>query len=43
MKVRHVYVLPEVGDMQVYASNLFTGSDELGEYRCPLFKQVDKC
>jgi len=31
VKVRHVNVLPEVGDMEVYASNLFTGSDELSE------------
>jgi hypothetical protein len=31
MKVRHVDLFPEVGDMKVYASNLFTGSNELGE------------
>jgi hypothetical protein len=35
MKVRQVQLLPEVGDMTVYASNLFTGSDELSEYTCP--------
>jgi hypothetical protein len=29
LKVRHVNMLPEVGDMKTYASNLFTGSDEL--------------
>jgi hypothetical protein len=33
MKVRHVNILPEVEDMKLYASNLFTGSDELSEYR----------
>jgi hypothetical protein len=31
MKVRHVNLLPEVGDMKTYASNLFTGSEELSE------------
>jgi hypothetical protein len=31
VKVRHVNVLPDVGDMKVYASNLFTGNDELSE------------
>jgi hypothetical protein len=31
MKVRHVTILPEVGDMKVYASNLFTGSKELSK------------
>jgi len=31
LKVRHVNMLPEVGDMKTYASNLFTGSDELSE------------
>jgi hypothetical protein len=33
LKVRHVILLPEVGDMKTYASNLFTGSDELSEYQ----------
>jgi hypothetical protein len=37
MKVRHVNMLPDVGDMQLYASNLFTGNDELSEYRRLLF------
>ena len=31
LKVRHVNMMPEVGDMKTYASNLFTGSDELSE------------
>jgi len=31
LKVRHVNMLPDVRDMKVYASNLFTGSDELSE------------
>jgi hypothetical protein len=31
LKVRHVNILPDVGDMKIYSSNLFTGSDELSE------------
>ncbi|XP_069682343.1 protein takeout-like [Periplaneta americana] len=31
MKIRHVYMYPEVGDMKVYASNLFTGNEELNK------------
>jgi hypothetical protein len=34
MKVRHVSLLPDIGDMQLYASNLFTGSEELSKYTC---------
>jgi hypothetical protein len=33
LKVRHVYVVPEVGDLKFYASNLFIGDDALSEYR----------
>lgn len=33
LKVRHVIMLPEVGDLELYVSDLFTGSDELSEYR----------
>jgi hypothetical protein len=42
MKVRHVNMLPEVGDMQLYASNLFTGNDELSEYTHLLFKWTSR-
>jgi hypothetical protein len=31
LKVRHVNLLPEVGDMKTYASNLFGGSEQLSE------------
>ena len=31
MKVRHVNIMPEVGNMKTYASNLFTGNEELSE------------
>jgi hypothetical protein len=31
LKVRHVNFMPEVRDMKSYASNLFTGSEELSE------------
>jgi hypothetical protein len=37
MKVRQVNMLPEVGDMQLYASNLFTGNDDLSECTHLLF------
>lgn len=36
MKVRHVSLLPDIGDMELYASNLFTGSEELSKYSVPL-------
>lgn len=29
LQVRHVNILPEVGDMKIYASNFFTGNEEL--------------
>ena len=32
MKARHVHMYPQVGNMKVYASNLFTGNDELSKY-----------
>ncbi|PSN55183.1 hypothetical protein C0J52_00604 [Blattella germanica] len=31
MKARHVDMYPEVGDMKVYASNLFTGNEDLNK------------
>jgi hypothetical protein len=31
LQVRHVNILPEVGDMKIYASNFFTGNEELSE------------
>ncbi|KAJ9577441.1 hypothetical protein L9F63_005942 [Diploptera punctata] len=31
MKARHVLMYPQVGNMSVYASNLFTGNDELNK------------
>jgi hypothetical protein len=33
LKARHVVMYPEVGDMKLYSSNLFSGSEELSEYR----------
>jgi hypothetical protein len=38
LKVRHVILLPEVGDMKTYASNLFTGSEQLSEYSAVRFR-----
>lgn len=38
LKVRHVNIMPEVRDMKAYASNLFTGSEELGEYQPSLVR-----
>jgi hypothetical protein len=32
LKARHVVMYPEVGDMKLYSSNLFSDSEELSEY-----------
>ncbi|XP_021924751.1 protein takeout-like [Zootermopsis nevadensis] len=48
LKVRHVTVYPEVGDMKLYISNFFNDSDELNEaalqfvnlYWRPLYKEL---